>query len=593
MVLTVLRRILRRKRANVTGPVDLGNATRPNSPSSFHATSPTPISPHIDIDDGFYRPFSAAFWPEVDMWKPSERLMETIRHYASFPATGVSLRQMVQFGDRPSTGTFSSAAHAGRGEGEEEEVTKRTLLRIPGSCWHRPLTSYPGTLFRASQFLSEELPIRLAHRVQDLGELPDGLSEMPSIKKVQDWYAQSFEEIITLPRPTLSQEVKTRLLRPGRTNGMASKIISEATQNPSIKEGQYRSSPTTNGNGHGNGSSKAAAAGRRYFVPAADHADWPPELNDYNQRFAKTLQQIKRRHDGVVTTVAQGILEWKRVRQRMQIDSTIQSFLDRFYMSRIGIRMLIGQHIALTEQTHVKHPNYVGIICTKTNVKDIALEAIDNARFVCEDYYGLFEAPKVQLVCKDDLNFMYVPGHLSHMLFETLKNSLRAVVEQHGADREQFPVTKVIVAEGKEDITIKISDEGGGIPRSAIPLVWTYMYTTVEQTPSIDPDFDKSDFKAPMAGFGYGLPISRLYARYFGGDLKLISMEGDGRTRFTTSHRLLYIEPEPSAAPSRGLTPMNVQALRSRVRSREVSERKQVGDAESLFHAEQRRHEEE
>lgn len=307
-------------------------------------------------------------------------------------------------------------------------------------------------------------------------------------------------------------------------NSGASKILSETTQNPSVREGQYRSSPTSAGNGNGNG--KAAASGRRYFFPADDHADWPPELNDYNQRFAKTLQQIKRRHDGVVTTVAQGILEWKRVQQRMQIDSTIQSFLDRFYMSRIGIRMLIGQHIALTEQTHVKHPHYVGIICTKTNLRDIALEAIDNARFVCEDYYGLFEAPKVQLVCKGDLNFMYVPGHLSHMLFETLKNSLRAVVEQHGADRESFPVTKVIVAEGKEDITIKISDEGGGIPRSSIPLVWTYMYTTVEQTPNLDPDFDKSDFKAPMAGFGYGLPISRLYARYFGGDLKLISMEG-------------------------------------------------------------------
>jgi hypothetical protein len=34
---------------------------------------------------------------------------------------------------------------------------------------------------------------------------------------------------------------------------------------------------------------------------------------------------------------------------------------------------------------------------------------------------------------------------------------------------------------------------------------------------------------------------------------------------------------------------MNVQAHRSRMRSREVSERKQVGDAESLFHSEQRR----
>jgi hypothetical protein len=66
---------------------------------------------------------------------------------------GVSLRQMVQFGEKPST----------------------------------------GTLFRASQFLSEELPIRLAHRVQELNDLPDGLNEMPSICRVRDWYAQSFE----------------------------------------------------------------------------------------------------------------------------------------------------------------------------------------------------------------------------------------------------------------------------------------------------------------------------------------------------------------------------------------------------------------
>lgn len=55
------------------------------------------------------------------------------------------------------------------------------------------LISLPGTLFRASQFLAEELPIRLAHRVQELQSLPDGLNEMPSVKKVHDWYAQSFE----------------------------------------------------------------------------------------------------------------------------------------------------------------------------------------------------------------------------------------------------------------------------------------------------------------------------------------------------------------------------------------------------------------
>ncbi len=58
-------------------------------------------------------------------------------------------------------------------------------------CADHPLLE--GTLFRASTFLSEELPIRLAHRIKELGDLPDGLNDMPSIKKVQDWYAQSFE----------------------------------------------------------------------------------------------------------------------------------------------------------------------------------------------------------------------------------------------------------------------------------------------------------------------------------------------------------------------------------------------------------------
>ena len=37
--------------------------------------------------------------------------MDTIKHYASFPATGVSLRQMVQFGERPSTGMIVLRSH--------------------------------------------------------------------------------------------------------------------------------------------------------------------------------------------------------------------------------------------------------------------------------------------------------------------------------------------------------------------------------------------------------------------------------------------------------------------------------------------------
>lgn len=48
------------------------------------------------------------------------------------------------------------------------------------------------------------------------------------------------------------------------------------------------------------------------------------------------------------------------------------------------------------------------------------------------------------------------------------------------------------------------------------------MYSTAPQ-PS------KSDLHTvPLAGYGYGLPISRLYARYFHGDIVLLSCEGYG-----------------------------------------------------------------
>lgn len=50
--------------------------------------------------------------------------------------------------------------------------------------------------------------------------------------------------------------------------------------------------------------------------------------------------------------------------------------------------------------------------CTKTNLKEVATQAIENASFVCEDFYNLFAAPKVELKCPDDLLFMYIPSHL-------------------------------------------------------------------------------------------------------------------------------------------------------------------------------------
>lgn len=107
------------------------------------------------------------------------------------------------------------------------------------------------------------------------------------------------------------------------------------------------------------------------------------------------------------------------------------------------------------------------------------------------------------------------------------------------------PNIRVVIADGLEDVTIKVSDEGGGIPRSGLNKIWTYLYTT-GQSPLASDDFDPDNSPAVLAGYGYGLPISRLYARYFGGDLQIISMEGYGTDAYLHLHRLgNYQEPLP------------------------------------------------
>ena len=67
-----------------------------------------------------------------------------------------------------------------------------------------------------------------------------------------------------------------------------------------------------------------------------------------------------------------------------------------------------------------------------------------------------------------------------------------------------------------------MSDRGGGIPRSLSGYLFNYMYSTAPR-PSLS-----ASATAPLAGFGYGLPLSRLYAKYFHGDLIVNSFEGYG-----------------------------------------------------------------
>ncbi|XP_019335815.1 pyruvate dehydrogenase (acetyl-transferring) kinase isozyme 1, mitochondrial isoform X2 [Alligator mississippiensis] len=234
-----------------------------------------------------------------------------------------------------------------------------------------------------------------------------------------------------------------------------------------------------------------------------DFKDKNAEDSETIHSFTDTVIKIRNRHNDVIPTMAQGVVEYK---ESFGIDpvtsQNVQYFLDRFYMSRISIRMLLNQHSLLFGgkiKVNPAHPKHIGSINPNCDVVGVI---------------------KVKSPGQP-IQVVYVPSHLYHMFFELFKNAMRATME-HNADRCIYPPVHVHVTLGNEDLTVKMSDRGGGVPVRKIDRLFNYMYSTAPH-PRVE-----TSRATPLAGFGYGLPISRLYAQYFQGDLKLYSFEGYG-----------------------------------------------------------------
>lgn len=332
------------------------------------------------------------------------------------------------------------------------------------------------TLIQVAGLVRREIPIRLAHRIQDLDRVPM-MRDMPSVQKVKQIYIESFQELVDSPP-----------------------IIRTTAE---------------------------------------------------EQAFADLLKELYVKHSNVLVQMARGAYELREAIRSGAVvgqegtDHDIHfatmpechAFLDRFYMSRIGIRFLAGQYLAVREQQQPADDDFIGMICLRTSPRDVVRQAADDAKRMCRRQYG--RAPLVDITGRLDLTFPFMPSYLHYILLELLKNALRATCETHG--NNPLPPVQVIIADGmeNEDVVIKIADEGGGIRRSQINKIWSYLFTTAD--PSIQKGFvgghDHGD-DSPIAGLGYGLPISRSYCRYFGGALDLMSMEGFGTDAFVHLKRL-------------------------------------------------------
>ncbi|KAL0787457.1 hypothetical protein Bca101_003703 [Brassica carinata] len=355
-------------------------------------------------------------------------------------------------------------------------------------------------LLISAQFLHKELPIRIARRAIELETLPYGLSEKPAVLK----------EIL---RTVLFASDAIQLCIASvvfRYELMALIILLQTVINHFWVRDWYVES----------------FRDMRAFPEIKDTAD--------EKEFTQMIKAVKVRHNNVVPMMALGVNQLKKGMKLYEKLDEIHQFLDRFYLSRIGIRMLIGQHVELHNPNPPLHT--VGYIHTKMSPMEVARNASEDARSICFREYG--SAPEINIYGDPSFTFPYVPTHLHLMVYELVKNSLRAVQERFVDSDRVAPPIRIIVADGIEDVTIKVSDEGGGIPRSGLPKIFTYLYSTARNPLEEDVDLGTADVPVTMAGYGYGLPISRLYARYFGGDLQIISMEGYGTDAYLHLSRL-------------------------------------------------------
>ena len=181
--------------------------------------------------------------------------------------------------------------------------------------------------------------------------------------------------------------------------------------------------------------------------------------------------------------------------------------------------------------------------------------------------------PAINLNGHLSATFPYILSHLEYIIGELLRNSIQAVVEKHKGKTGPPPPIEVTVCEAPQHVIIRVSDQGGGIPRDILPHLWSFskgprssqrlqnlnqvpkMAATLqelrvsEDIPSLSAstaNFHDSSLSSlstlssrpPNLKLGMGLPLSRVYAEYWAGSLEVHSLEGYGVDAFLQISRL-------------------------------------------------------
>lgn len=305
------------------------------------------------------------------------------------------------------------------------------------------------------------------------------------------------------------------------------------------------------------------------LLPYAEREVSTPEDED---SFTEVMAGLVQTHSNTIPTLARGFLESRKY----IAPDFVTKFLDEHLRARIGTRLIAEQHIALhysskphgNTSSQDSKSSYVGIIDTALRPASIVEHCENFVSEICELNYGV--RPSVTINGDAETRIAHVPVHLEYMVTELLKNSFRAIIEA-GTEREPVEVTiapspadpstrqgSEITIENQGEpnapsagikmlekatpgVTIRIRDRGGGISPEICGNLWNYGFTTFNEKEAKDAKSSgnrnadalnvissASAGGSTLAGLGYGLPLSRAYAEYFGGGIALQSLWGWG-----------------------------------------------------------------
>lgn len=256
-------------------------------------------------------------------------------------------------------------------------------------------------------------------------------------------------------------------------------------------------------------------------------------------KFHSTLNKMLVDYKDFTLHIARGFKE-----TQMHMDpNERQLFLDTILCDWLSVR-LIALHWLNLEEVMTK---YIGIFHKKLSIRKTILRCASFSKDACELNYG--RAPEVVISGHTDLALPYVPYVLEYILKELLKNSMKAVAEFH-SNESSLPPVDVVISSDMVEFCIKISDQGGGVPRNTVPTLFRYGYTSDSPTlshPHEDIAYGRllspetavsSGTQSPLHGFGYGLPVSAAYAKHFGGRLLLVSQHQWGMDAFLSLKHL-------------------------------------------------------